>query len=349
MGQTGNSPTQIFSGVNSFAVGDGILMAGDGGPIDITTNRLVIQNGAQVLSTTFADGNAGDLNIVAEEIVIDGRTDDGASGIFASAVVGDGAGGDINLQAEHISLSNGATISASNSLAGDPAGGGSAGTINIQSGQISLSNGGLITTSTNVGDEGDIEVQSDRLFLLDQSRIETNSNSTDGGNIGISADLILAFNNSDITANANIGNGGQVLITAEALLGARVRDRLTRFSDITATSGDPALNGIVAINAPDSDIQLDEGRLPSNTINVDQLVAQSCIRPREQGQFLITGRDAPSNPPIAPSTFGFDTLFIDEPVQTTDTLSERNILISETASTITESETEESLRMTCRR
>ena len=345
VGQRGVGTTGIFSGVNPLAFGNG-------GPMELTTNRLVIQNGAQVVGSTAGGGSAGDLNIVAEEIVIDGRTDDGASGIFASTTVADGAGGNIYLEAERISLSNGATISASNFFsvdAGVPAGLGSAGTINIQSGQISLSNGGLITTSTFFGDEGNIEVQSDRLFLLDQSRIETNSDNTDGGNIEISADLILALSNSDITANANDGNGGQVLITADTLLGARVRDRLTRFSDITATSGDPALNGIVAINAPDLDIQPDEGSLPSNTINVDQLVAQSCIRPREQGQFLITGRDAPSNPPIAPSTFGFDTLFIDEPVQTTDTLSERNILISETASTTTESETEESLRMTCRR
>ena len=290
---------------------DGDVWDGNGGDLQIVSDRLIIENGAQVVSGTFSDGDAGSLTATTRELIVQGQTDRARSGLLANAIFGSGEGGSVRVKADTVRIADGGTLNASNFFSGNadaPAGTGPAGSIIVQADDIVLNNGGLISTSTNVGDEGNIQIEGDRLLLSDQSRIITDANSADGGNINIAADVVVAIANSDITANANLGRGGRVTVTAQALLGSEFRDRLTPLNDITATSNlGPAFNGIVQINTSDSDVQPDEGSLPERTIDIDQVIAQSCIRPKDRGQFLITGRGGLPPTTLAPSSFGFET------------------------------------------
>lgn len=310
-----DEPTGLFVATQPNVDGD--VWDGNGGDLQIVSDRLVIENGAQIVSGAFSDGEAGSLTVTTRELIVQGQTDRARSGLLANAIFGSGEGGNVRVNADTVRIMDGGTLNASNFFSGNagvPAGTGPAGSIIVQADDIVLNNGGLISTSTNVGDKGNIQIEGDRLLLLDQSRIITDANSADGGNIDIAADVVVAIANSDITANANLGRGGRITITAQALLGSEFRDRLTPLSDITATSNlGPEFNGIVQINTPDSEVQPDAGSLPERTIDIDQVIAQSCIRPMGRGQFLITGRGGLPPATLAPSSFGFETYSMPSP------------------------------------
>jgi large exoprotein involved in heme utilization and adhesion len=71
---------------------------GNGGNINLETNRLTIRDGAQISTDTFGFGNAGDLFVNASGVEVVGSTVDGrfASGLYAQ--VGEkGVGNGCNL------------------------------------------------------------------------------------------------------------------------------------------------------------------------------------------------------------------------------------------------------------
>ncbi|MEA5498294.1 hypothetical protein VB834_14935 [Limnoraphis robusta Tam1] len=103
------SPSGLFTLVERRA-------EGDGGNISLDTRRLVVQNGAQIGLETTSMGNAGELNIQADEIKLIGVSeirevseDEFArtpSTIFAVVVdtSGTGNGGDLIVNARTIEL-----------------------------------------------------------------------------------------------------------------------------------------------------------------------------------------------------------------------------------------------------
>ncbi|MGB5709951.1 MAG: filamentous hemagglutinin N-terminal domain-containing protein, partial [Waterburya sp.] len=120
------------------------IAEGRGGNLTIKSNSLTVADGAQIVTDTFGSGNAGVLNITAENIELIGGSEFNASGIFGSAVMDTGDGGSLNLKADSLSIQDGATISVSNffSRENNEAGQGKAGNINIQANSLELDNTG---------------------------------------------------------------------------------------------------------------------------------------------------------------------------------------------------------------
>ena len=184
----GSTDGEFPSGL--FAQAD-IGETGKGGQINIEANYLLVADGAQVSTTTFGEGAAGDLNIQATEIeLIAGSADFGSSGLFVSSEdLGDG--GNLNINTDYLLVADGAIAQTSTFFDGD------AGNLEIAANTIEL-----IGTSPNGLPSG--------LF----STAEAESGGL-GGNIAIATKNLLVEAGAQIAVStAGFGNGGFLNIDA---------------------------------------------------------------------------------------------------------------------------------------
>ncbi|MEO0970819.1 MAG: S-layer family protein, partial [Cyanobacteria bacterium J06639_18] len=281
-GFTNNFPSGLFSTTNF----------GRGGSLNVDTNTLSLSGGAQISSTTFANGDAGSLNIQAQEVELSGFVNEvGSTGLFSAAIVGTGNGGQLNLTTNKLNIRDGATILVSNFSSRNPnitPGTGDVGNINIQATEVFLNNDGSLRAEVNAGDRGNIFLDTDLLFMRRGSNITVNALGTaNGGNITINAPIIVGLDNSDIVANAITGDGGNINITTQGIFGLEFRDRLTPESDITASS-EFGVNGTVDINNLDIDPSSGLVELPKLVDSSQEIVA-SCSH-TFGNSFAVTGR-----------------------------------------------------------
>ncbi len=290
------------------------LATGNGGNLTIETKSLLVVDGAQIGTTTFGLGDAGELSVTAKSVELLGTNANGfSSGLFASAL-GSGDGGNLTILADQLIIRDGATISTSNFASNfqtsnlRPPGSGVPGNINVQARSILLDNQGTITAESAAGNQGNIVLQSQNILLRRGSAITTNAlGDATGGNIAINADFIVAFpsENSDITANAFTGDGGRVQITAKGIFGIEPRDRLTPLSDITATSTF-GLAGIVEINNPDIDPNQGLAKLQEVPQEVELAEGCQAADGQETVAFFNLGRGG--LPPTPEEPFSSETI-----------------------------------------
>ncbi|MDF5732147.1 MAG: hypothetical protein PUP92_30125, partial [Rhizonema sp. PD38] len=165
----------VFSSVNSGAVGNA-------GKIDLDAGSVSLTNGAQIASSTNAQGDAGGVRIsVTGDFFAYGESSQGfVSGVFSSVdPEGVGHAGNIDLDAGSVSLTNGARIISSTFGKGDaggvrlnvtrylqasgessqgivsgvfssvePGAVGNAGGVDLDAGSVSLTNGAQINSTT---------------------------------------------------------------------------------------------------------------------------------------------------------------------------------------------------------
>jgi filamentous hemagglutinin family protein len=311
-GSAGGISSQVISPAN-----------GNGGEVFVDTDSLSIKNGSVIAASTSGNGNAGNVNIIAKTITVDGRSPNGkfATGITSQVKrTGIGVGGNVVIGTDSLTVSNGATVNSSS------LGKGSAGKVDITARTLKLDSGNISTLAFS-GNGADIKLTvGQRLEMRRGSQISTSAGLAgaggDGGNITIDAKnafLVTAPNeNNDITANAFNGSGGRVTIETQGIYGFTVRSRaelaallntndpnkldpsLLPSNDITAISqGNPILNGSVNINV----LNLDPSRglltLPIDRIDPAQQIAQACQPSGKQarGSFVMVGQGGlPPNP-----------------------------------------------------
>lgn len=265
---------------------------GQGGNLDIVTDRLRVFRGGQITAATDGFGNAGSINLQAGDIDISGFSQDGQfrSSITASSTTSFNAGS-INLRSDRLSVRDGANITVSNTGTGD------AGNLNINVGTVFLNNGASLQAEVNGGSQGNIRLAARDLLLLRQdSQIVTSATgASTGGNITINAPIIVGLENSDIVANAVQGQGGNIQITTQGIISLQYRDRLTSENDITASSKF-GVNGTVEVNNVGVDPNSGLVELSTTLIDSNQQVAASCSG-TQGSSFVITGRGGmPQNP-----------------------------------------------------
>jgi large exoprotein involved in heme utilization and adhesion len=272
------------------------------GNIEINTNNLTLTNRGEIVTSTFSQGDAGNIKITAmNNISVDNSFITSGSLLATEALtIAEGNGGDINIQTPSLLLKNGALLTAQSS------GLGNAGNIKVNAEFITLernssifaSNTPLVDISTTLSG-GNIDLQiSDNLILRDSDISTEATINSNGGNIDIAADAVIAFDDSDIFAFAADGQGGNITLDTPAYFAENFTlnsltsdpDSLVNNSraDINATG---AVSGSVTI--PDvSFIQNSLTELANDSLNTDELVANSCVVPvgdRKEGKFIITG------------------------------------------------------------
>ena len=218
---------------------------GNGGTIDLQIeNRLQIEAGAQISTTSFGTGEAGDILLQANEVVVRGATDFvGPPALVSSQIsaISNSAfpAGNIDIIVEKLRVEDEGLISVSSLGRGD------ASILTIMADQILLIDNGMLQAEAAAGNQGNIFLSADSLlFMRREALISTNAtNQATGGNITIKSPIILGLDNSDIVANAVQGDGGNIEITTQALLGLEFRNFLTPESDITASS-EFGVNGV---------------------------------------------------------------------------------------------------------
>ena len=193
-----------------------------GGDISITTGTFSLSNGAQVVSSTFGRGNAGNVKITARDtVLIDGKS----SNRFTSAVISRaeseaiGKGGDINITTGAFSLLNGAQISVSTLGQGD------AGKITIAARDAVSFDGvagnrfssGAFSQLKGVGRGGDISITTGTLSLSNGAAVSAITDGQgDAGNITLTAKDAVSFDGvgsnglpSGAFSSVNLGASGQ--------------------------------------------------------------------------------------------------------------------------------------------
>ncbi|MDG2615995.1 hypothetical protein P7L53_07020, partial [Thermoleptolyngbya sichuanensis XZ-Cy5] len=211
---------------------------GDGGNIRITANVLEMADGAQLVASTSAQGNAGDVVIrVGDRILLDGGGTAIFSRINAETLALDDSiqlrGGTIDIETGSLSVLNGAQLLSNTNGQGD------AGDVVIRaSGDVlfqGLSADQRLTSAIfsrvdngATGNGGSIYIQARNLFVLDGARLFSGTlGKGNSGDITINAtgqvrfagtgpngQVSVAFSN--VEGNA-VGNGGDISITANRL------------------------------------------------------------------------------------------------------------------------------------
>ncbi|NEO61150.1 MAG: S-layer family protein, partial [Moorea sp. SIO4G2] len=247
---------------------------GKGGNIKIIeANRFEATDGGNVRTTTEGTEQAGNITLeVRDDITLAGT----GSGLFANTTSGSsGDGGNIFVDPRTVTIRDGAKIAV------DSQGQGKGGSITLEAGTLTLNNKAELSAETASTQGGNITLTIDELlFLRRNSKISTTAGTAqaggDGGNITIKAPFILGIRqeNSDITANAFEGNGGNINITTQGIIGLEFREKLTPLSDITASS-EFGVDGTVNINAPGIDPSQGLSELPTDVIDVSQLIEKN--------------------------------------------------------------------------
>ena len=245
-------------------------VTGNAGEIILNTSLLEITDGATISVQHQDVGNAGTLQVNADQVILQA-----GGSLTASTQSGDG--GNIFLQVqESVELSDGGLIDT------EAFGEGNGGNIVINSNILSLVDESDINANTVTGNGGNINLINEFLLLHNNSNITTNAgNLANGGNIIIDTVNLVALEDSDITANAVFGQGGNIIITAQGLF-------LSLDSDIDATS-EFGIDGVVEINTPDEENKLAIAELPADLTDASQQIVGNCSWTRDN-TFYVVGR-----------------------------------------------------------
>ncbi|MGB3756387.1 MAG: filamentous hemagglutinin N-terminal domain-containing protein [Rivularia sp. (in: cyanobacteria)] len=276
---------------------------GNAGKIEVIAKSILFENEPEFKSrdnnskiinslgsVTNGKGDAGEITIEAEEIILRNR---GGIGIDTK---NEGNAGKLTINTSLLQLEN-SRVQDNAGINSSSSGSGKAGELTINADRILLDQSD-IEAQTESGDGGNIILNLKELLLLrNGSRISTTAGTAggggNGGNIEINAPdgfvIAIPNENSGITANAFEGEGGNIKITASGIFGIQIRESLTqKISDISASS-ELGIDGRVEINTPDINSTNELSDLPSIPINTK--LAQGCYSAGyAQNQFFIVGR-----------------------------------------------------------
>ncbi len=264
--------------VNS-RISSGVFENGTGqaGNIRIRAGDLSVTRGGDISSSTFAQADAGDLDIrVRDRFIIDGVNPTNNRNSLVRSVVGNnavGQGGDIRIRARTLSITNGGELNSSTF------GQGNAGDLDVRVGDRTLIRGSRtlanrqasISSSvgqTGVGNGGRLRLVTPQLDLLN------------GGEISV--------------ASVGQGNAGNIRINADEISIMRTARTRTSLSGIFSNLGTTEFNqasgqsGTIRINTQDLSIQdggiiasstFAQGRAGNITVNADRLSISGTNRP----------------------------------------------------------------------
>ncbi|MGD1806654.1 filamentous hemagglutinin N-terminal domain-containing protein [Dapis sp. BLCC M126] len=214
---------------------------GNSGKLTINSDRILLENGAQIGTGTFGSGNSGELAVKAKEIRVVGTSEDGLlpTSFFSSVLFGaTGEGGNINIETQTLTLEDGGQVRAGTS------GVGNSGDVSVIAREINLQgssgNGRFASTiqasvedlsdlvpgALGSGDGGKVFIESERLSLENGATVSASTfGEGQGGSIEINA-ADVEVNNSFISADSNnnnsvdritTGNGGNLTVNTQNL------------------------------------------------------------------------------------------------------------------------------------
>jgi len=190
-----------------------------GGNIRITTSDLEVKDGGRIQASTYGTGDAGTIEINADQVLVSGVSEGFAARITAQANPGSsGRGGDISITADSLEVREGSDISVTTAGKGD------GGTINIAANSVILDGGthpeygvGIYSTTEGNGNAGSVKMKAGNLDMRNGAQIGVGTSGD--GNAGT---INLDLNYLNMTGGAFVfcvayserGNGGDIMINA---------------------------------------------------------------------------------------------------------------------------------------
>ncbi len=201
--------------------------SGSAGTVTVTVQDLVeLLNGAEISSSTFAQGNAGSVEVVAGELRIDGGRTNQGTGIASLATLNaSGSVGNVEVVVGTATLLNGGAISieARQILPESQITERTEARILIRADHLLMDGEANITAeSTGNVPASAIEILAGTLVIEGNSRISTQSSAgARGGDIQVTAQSAVRLRASTITAEVSLaggsGIGGDIDIDADAI------------------------------------------------------------------------------------------------------------------------------------
>ncbi|MCF2152125.1 filamentous hemagglutinin N-terminal domain-containing protein [Desmonostoc muscorum LEGE 12446] len=307
---TNGSPSGLFSST---------LGEGDAGNLNVDTEQLIIQDGAQIFTGTRNKGNGGNLTVTASESV----ALIGFSSVLSTQTEGEGDAGNLRLDTRRLVVQDRAQISAgtlglgkggnlsitaseSVEVIGTGAddrisgffsstlGEGDGGNLTINTQQLSVRDGARVSASTfNNGKAGNINITAYTLNATNGGKISTTTlGDEDAGNINLNIRdrLFLSGSNTGIFADTNVnsqGNGGDIFIDPQTLI-------IQEGAAISVNSQGKGIGGNIDIFA--GNLSLDNGLISaqtaSNTGGNITLNLQNLLSLRNESQISTTAGTA---------------------------------------------------------
>ena len=251
--------SEYLTGISTSAEPDS---EGNASSVQITVDGLLqLINGAQISSSTYAKGDAGNVNVTAGEMSVDGQGSEGFTGVGSISAFEGGNAGPVQITVDGLlQLINGAQISSSTYARGD------AGSIHVNAGEMFIDAQGSefltgVSASAEYGSEGNagsIQITVEGLLqLINVAQILSGTFSKgDAGNVTINAgSMSLDGQNSDfvtgITSSAGSdseGNAGTVEVNVAGLM------EMTNGSQIQTMTWGKGNAGNLKVNAGSLDV-----------------------------------------------------------------------------------------------
>jgi large exoprotein involved in heme utilization and adhesion len=286
-----------FTGIATSANPDS---TGRAGTVAVTAGELELRNGGAIFSGTFGPGDAGQVTVETDRLLVAGDGATAFTGITSNTDAGStGAGGAVTIQAGNILLQDQGKVTTQSD------GPGLGGPLTITVRDMLRLDHAEIRTKTETANGGDLVLAVGRLFDLHNSTVTTSvaGGTGSGGNIFINPHLmnlpLMVLDNSRIEANAQGGRGGNIFIDTGQLIS-------TPDSKITASG---SVNGNITITAPNTDVSSSLTVLPETFLDVSSELSEACAARggRPASSFAAGGRGGLSPDPGAPlaaSPFG---------------------------------------------
>ncbi|MHC5745457.1 MAG: two-partner secretion domain-containing protein [Nostoc sp.] len=203
---------------------------GKGGNITIDSGDFSLRDGAQLVASTFGQGNGGNVTVSAKNAVSLAGNAYILSTVEAGGV---GKGGNLDINAANLSLTDGAQLITITRGASDtqPAGRGDAGNVNVKvTGAVDIAGekNGLksailsrVQTKT-VGNAGNISIDSGDFSLRDGAQLSASTyGQGNGGNVTVSAKNAVSLTGNayifSTVSAGGVGKGGNIDINAATL------------------------------------------------------------------------------------------------------------------------------------
>ncbi len=264
----GDSVELIGPGVFVSTTTEDIVNAGS---LTINARKLIIRDGAQILSATTGKGTAGNLSVNASESVE-------LIGVFSglsSSTFGDGNGGNLTITTSKLFIHDGAGITVETSgrfensqfiLANGKAGNlivNASELVELTGREATGNSSFLASTTLNSADAGNLSISTKRLVVKDGAEVNVGSkllapspnltligdpsNLGNAGELNITADSIVLENQGKLISETDSANGGDINLQLKDLLLLRRNSQISTNAGKAGLSGD---GGNININIP---------------------------------------------------------------------------------------------------
>jgi filamentous hemagglutinin family protein len=204
----------IRGGPDGFTEVGATGAAGGGGNVILLADSLQLIDGGIVTASTTGAGEAGDVRIVADSVLVSGELGLNRSGIFADSLFpgAGGVGGSVEITAATLRVQDGAEIAARGFGAGS-----AGGDVRIQTSKsvVVMDGGGIRATGELGADAGNVAIDAGKKFVAvrnsplpgQPAAVATEALSGSGGTVSIRATELVYLSDSRIETNVQQGGG----------------------------------------------------------------------------------------------------------------------------------------------